>query len=101
MLAFSSARLDQTTMSATARIVDMDVINGLKLLSLGTSMHTNHVERRITSGIDAGGAQGVSQLQILDHVTKKVSYDSGSSSQGMTKRPCDVFDVIGGVGTGG
>ena len=81
--------------------VDMDVRSGLKLLSLGKSMYSNEIEERITSGTDAGGAQAVSQLRILDHVMDKISLDDRGSSEGTVKRPCDIFDVIGGVGTGG
>jgi hypothetical protein len=53
------------------------------------------------NGIDAGGAQAVSQLQILNHVMERISQDVQSSSEGAVKRPCEVFDVIGGVGSGG
>jgi hypothetical protein len=88
-------------MSATAGTVEMNVRSGLKLLSLGMSIYTNNIGQRITGGTDAGGAQAVSQLRILEHVMEKISQDNEGTSEGILKRPCEVFDVIGGVGTGG
>jgi hypothetical protein len=56
---------------------------------------------KLTCGIDAGGPQGVSQLLILKEVMEKLSKDELGDSHGIVKRPCEVFDMIGGVGTGG
>jgi hypothetical protein len=56
---------------------------------------------RLTSYIDAGGPQGISQLLILKDVMERLSKDEHADSQGVIKPPCEVFDVIGGVGTGG
>jgi hypothetical protein len=55
----------------------------------------------VTGGTDAGGPEGISQLLILKDVMEKFSKDENGDSQGIVKRPCDVFDMIGGVGTGG
>jgi hypothetical protein len=55
----------------------------------------------VTCGIDAGGAQAISQLCILNHLMERISQDDRGVSEGIVKRPCEVFDVIGGVGTGG
>jgi hypothetical protein len=79
----------------------MDARGSLNVLSLGKPAQTSHRERPITSGIDAGGAQAVSQLHILTHLMERISRDNESAFQGIIKRPCEVFDVIGGVGTGG
>jgi hypothetical protein len=38
---------------------------------------------------------------ILKNVMEKLSKDESGSSQGIVKRPCEVFDMIGGVRTGG
>jgi hypothetical protein len=54
----------------------------------------------LTIGIDAGGPQGASQLLVLKDVMDRLSKDEIGDSHGM-KRPCEVFDLIGGVGTGG
>ena len=62
----------------------MDIMNGM-----------------LTGGIDAGGPQGISQLLILKDVMERLSGDESGDSHGTVKRPCEVFDVIGGVGTGG
>ena len=55
----------------------------------------------LTRCIDAGGPQGISQLLILKEVMERLSKDEIGDFQGIVKRPCEVFDVIGGVGTGG
>jgi hypothetical protein len=71
------------------------------LLSLGRCAFILLVNRMLISGIDAGGPQGVSQLLILKNVMEKLSRDENGDPQGPVKRPCEVFDMIGGVGTGG
>ncbi|KAH0553182.1 hypothetical protein GP486_006640 [Trichoglossum hirsutum] len=53
--------------------------------------------------IDGGGYQGIASLLILDALMKAIAGTPGGG-QGPNKkpiRPCDVFDVIGGVGSGG
>ena len=59
------------------------------------------MNRMLTSCIDAGGPHGVSQLLILKDVMERLFKDESGDSQGTVKPPCEVFDVIGGVGTGG
>jgi hypothetical protein len=54
----------------------------------------------LTRLVDAGGPQGISQLQILKDVVERVSRDDSDHSA-VVKRPCEVFDAIGGAGTGG
>jgi hypothetical protein len=73
----------------------------ISLLSLGRSDFILIVNRMLTVSIDAGGPQGVSQLLILKDVMERLSKDKNGGSQGPVKRPCEVFDMIGGVGTGG
>ncbi|KIM22112.1 hypothetical protein M408DRAFT_54580, partial [Serendipita vermifera MAFF 305830] len=48
--------------------------------------------------IDGGGPRGISQLEILKHVLEKISGDTDDIP---LKRPCEVFAMIGGTGTGG
>lgn len=48
--------------------------------------------------VDAGGARGLSQLTILANLMNKINSECSNND---TKRPRDVFDVIGGTGTGG
>ena len=50
---------------------------------------------------DAGGAQGISQLMILERVMELISRGSREDSEAVVKRPCEIFHAIGGVGTGG
>ena len=48
--------------------------------------------------IDGGGLQGISTLNILDKLLDSIARNNVSGSK---PRPCDVFDVITGIGTGG
>jgi hypothetical protein len=47
--------------------------------------------------IDGGGLQAKSTLLILDELLNAIAKDNGVRKL----RPCDVFDVIAGIGTGG
>jgi len=47
---------------------------------------------------DAGGTRAISQLKILDNIMHRLNYDTPEADK---VRPCDVFDMIGGVGSGG
>jgi hypothetical protein len=97
----ASAVSQPPQLELTTTSIDMDVKSNLNILSLGKPAQTSHKEPIITGCIDAGGAQAVSQLRILEHLMEKISQDNRGTSQGIVKRPCEVFDVIGGVGTGG
>ena len=79
----------------------IDTKSNLKLLSIGTYLSASHNGQRVIHGTDAGGTQAVSQLHILSHVMEKISCDTNSTFHGAVKRPCEVFDAIGGTGTGG
>ena len=50
--------------------------------------------------LDGGGLQATSTLLILDNVLKAIAKHSGVPEE-KRPRPCDVFDVIAGIGTGG
>jgi hypothetical protein len=47
--------------------------------------------------IDGGGLEAKSTLLILDELLNTIAKDNGV----IKPRPCDVFDVIAGIGTGG
>lgn len=49
--------------------------------------------------IDGGGLQGISTLLILDKLLRAIAKNNGVP--GSKPRPCDVFDVIAGIGPGG
>ena len=49
--------------------------------------------------IDGGGLQGISTLLILDKLLSAIARKNGV--QESKPRPCDVFDVIAGIGPGG
>ncbi|KAI4118108.1 MAG: hypothetical protein LQ338_007463 [Usnochroma carphineum] len=49
--------------------------------------------------IDGGGLQGISSLLILDTLLKEIA--QSNQVRGRKPRPCDVFDVIAGIGSGG
>lgn len=80
--------------SLVVQNMESDPRKGLRLLSLGKLTVTTHDEPILINKIDAGGPQGISQLQILVEVMNRVSGED-------VKRPCEIFDVIGGAGTGG
>ena len=46
--------------------------------------------------IDAGGARALSQLQILEDVMLRFNTNSD-----IDLLPCEIFDIIAGVGLGG
>lgn len=49
--------------------------------------------------IDSGGLQGISTLLILDKLLNAIARNNGVPDS--KPRPCDVFDVIAGIGPGG
>ncbi|KAL9038521.1 MAG: hypothetical protein Q9214_005247, partial [Letrouitia sp. 1 TL-2023] len=49
--------------------------------------------------IDGGGLQGISTLVILDKLLDTIARSNGVPNS--KPRPCDVFDVIAGIGAGG
>ena len=49
--------------------------------------------------IDGGGLQGVSTLLILQRLLNSIAKNNGGADG--KPRPCDVFDVIAGIGSGG
>ncbi|KAL9608109.1 MAG: hypothetical protein Q9167_007033 [Letrouitia subvulpina] len=49
--------------------------------------------------IDGGGLQGISTLLILDKLLNAIARNNGVLNS--KPRPCDVFDVIAGIGAGG
>jgi len=53
-----------------------------------------------TDDIIDGGAQGLSTLLILNRLMETIESKLESKKDTLL-RPCDVFDVIAGVGTGG
>lgn len=57
-----------------------------------------HVYENIT---DAGGPRNISQLEVLKHVMQKACLSNMSHPDDLVERPYELFDVIGGVGTGG
>ena len=49
--------------------------------------------------IDGGGIRGISSLLILEELLRAIARNNGC--QDSKPRPCDVFDVISGIGPGG
>ncbi|KAG6867448.1 hypothetical protein C0995_004918 [Termitomyces sp. Mi166 len=48
--------------------------------------------------LDDGGVRGLSELFILKEIMHRLKHLEGAES---LPKPCDYFDIIGGVGTGG
>ena len=71
---------------------ERDCVFSVSVSHLLTISHLSHY------GIDAGGARAISQLRILAKLMNKINPESPNDEP---KRPCDVFNMIGGTGTGG
>lgn len=69
----------------------------LKILSLGESSLLNY-SLRYLQNLDGGHGRGISGLQILQRLMEKIK-DAQSLPE--VPRPCELFDLIGGTGTGG
>ena len=50
--------------------------------------------------LDGGGLQAISTLLILNNILEAIAKQNGVPKR-KKPRPCDVFDVIAGIGTGG
>ena len=48
--------------------------------------------------IDSGGPRGASQLKIIAEIMHRRNFGAENDEK---KLPCDAFDMIGGVGSGG
>ncbi|KIM20775.1 hypothetical protein M408DRAFT_30102, partial [Serendipita vermifera MAFF 305830] len=69
-------------------------------------MATRSAERERLAGIsllslDAGGPRAISQLEILKYIMDRLAKDTDNDGSQTIKRPCEVFAMIGGTGTGG
>ena len=60
--------------------------------------HLSPISRLSHHWTDVGGARAISQLEILAKLMTKLNSESPNEE---TKCPCDVFNMIGGTGTGG
>ncbi|RSL50068.1 hypothetical protein CEP54_012104 [Fusarium duplospermum] len=49
---------------------------------------------------DGGGVRGLSSLYILDHIMRHLNHERKLADQ-PTKKPYEIFDLIGGTSTGG
>jgi hypothetical protein len=87
--------------TTTPPSTENDPTRPISLLSLGRNTFIAVMNGMLTGRTDAGGPQGISQLLILKDVMERLSKDESGDSRGTVKRPCEVFDMIGGVGTGG
>jgi hypothetical protein len=87
--------------TTTPPSTENDPTRPICLLSLGRNTFIAVMNGMLTGRTDAGGPQGISQLLILEDVMERLSKDESGDFQGTVKRPCEVFDMIGGVGTGG
>ena len=71
---------------------------GLRLLSIG-EYHSNQTGAYLDTDFeDGGGIRGLSSLLILREVLYRMQQQQGLAE---IPRPCDVFDLAGGTGTGG
>jgi hypothetical protein len=87
--------------TTTPPSTENDPTRPISLLSLGRNTFIAVMNGMLTGHTDAGGPQGISQLLILKDVMERLSKGESGGSRGTVKRPWEVFDMIGGVGTGG
>jgi hypothetical protein len=87
--------------TATPFSTENDPTRPISLLTLGRNTFIAIMNGMLTGRTDAGGPQGISQLLILKDVMGRLSKDESGDSRRTVKRPWEVFDMIGGVGTGG
>ncbi|KAG6808207.1 hypothetical protein H0H92_005051, partial [Tricholoma furcatifolium] len=82
--------------------IQMSDGRGLRLLALGIiASFAKHLRALICLypiAIDDGGIRGLSELIILEEIMKRLKHLENAES---VPKPCDYFDIIGGVGTGG
>jgi patatin-like phospholipase/acyl hydrolase len=50
--------------------------------------------------LDGGGVRGLSTLYILQGIMSRLNYTREEAGLG-PKKPCEIFDLIGGTSTGG
>ncbi|KAI1176857.1 acyl transferase/acyl hydrolase/lysophospholipase [Nemania sp. FL0916] len=67
-----------------------------KSFYLAETFETNDEPPLRVLSLDGGGVRGLASLHLLKAVLKAVK-----DKQGSEKKPCDVFDMIGGTSTGG
>jgi len=75
-----------------------EIQRGLSLLSLGKDISFGHYLGLNSSFIDGGGIRGLSSLIILREVLYRIKVKDDLPD---IPRPCDLFDLAGGSGTGG
>jgi hypothetical protein len=71
----------------------------LKILTIGESQLIKDFDEDVLNEFlaDGYGLQGISTLLILDKLIDSIAKRNNTSRP----RPCDIFDVITGIGTGG
>jgi patatin-like phospholipase/acyl hydrolase len=50
--------------------------------------------------LDGGGVRGLASLYILQRMMKELNFKRKARGLG-PKKPCDIFDLMGGTSTGG
>jgi hypothetical protein len=78
------------------------------LIGRGTRQEISNQPREQPSSVDAtgirllslddGGKRGLSTLHALKHIMDQLN---SGLEDGSSRKPCEVFDLIGGIGTGG
>ncbi|RDB16830.1 Kinesin light chain [Hypsizygus marmoreus] len=72
---------------------------GLRLLALGApSFSSAYAIADVQIILDGGGIRGLSELIILEEIMNRIKH---LDKLNHVPRPCDYFDLIGGVSTGG
>lgn len=70
---------------------------GLRLLSIGTEFNSKD-KSAVSQSKDGGGIRGLSPLLMLKEIFFRIQQENELDSP---PRPCEIFDLAGGTGTGG
>ena len=91
--------MDTQVSSETDEQSNSEIQRGLSLLSIGKDISFDQYYLELNSSfIDGGGIRGLSSLIILREVLYRIKMRDNLA---IIPRPCDLFDLAGGTGTGG
>lgn len=84
---------DMNTQSETTTAVSLQP-------QAGSDNHTLDNTGYCLLSLDGGGVRGLSSLYILEGIMKRLNYIREETAL-RPRKPCEIFDMIGGTSTGG
>lgn len=82
-----------------------DVDGQGSLFSTQTTLHTDDAQTLENTGycllsLDGGGVRGLATLRVLQSIMTRLNNDREDAGL-LPRKPCEIFDLIGGTSTGG